>query len=102
MKAFGCALADASVEVPTELARFLIGDSDSIPLYLYLAVFNELRIGERFRRAEIHSLQGCSKAYNWGYSLDWLTFSMTYGYRASRNLGPGWLGKSTKIRIGRF
>lgn len=102
VKAFGCALADASAEVPEELARFLKGESDSIPLYIYFAVFNKLKIGERFRRAEIHSLQGCGKAYNWGYSLDWLTFSMTYGYQASRSLGPGWLGKSTKIWVGRF
>ena len=45
-KAFGCALADTSAEMPTELSYLACR---SIPLYVYFAAFKDLQIGDRLK-----------------------------------------------------
>ena len=102
-KAFGCALLESKAPIPVELPGYLNGSRTSIPMYVYFAVFRDLKIGTRLTRAEIHRLEGTgANEFSWGYSLDWLTISLSYGYRGASNLGPGWLGRTTKIKIGAY
>jgi hypothetical protein len=101
-KAFGCALADAKAPIPQAVPAFLLGTESAIPLYVYLSRFRDLNIGDRLKRVEVHRLEGHLGTYHWGYSLDWLTISMSYGYRAARNLGRGWTGTTSRIHVGTY
>lgn len=106
VKAFGCALADSGIPVPTDLVNYIRGKSGVTSLKISFAVYEDiLKLSKKLAGVvEVHRLEGDKDAFSfvWAYSIGWLTIIYWYDYANKPDLGDLWAGKSKKVRLGSF
>lgn len=106
VKAFGCALADSSIPVPTDMVNYILGNSYATKLRISFAVYEDLlHLSKNIAGViQVHTLEGDESAvsFRWAYSIGWLTIIYWYDRASNPDLGELWGGKSKKAQLGSF